>query len=43
LETRFTWDENKNRANIVKHGIDFRAATAAFDDPFVVIEQDRDF
>lgn len=30
---RFEWDEHKNRANIRKHGIDFRDAAYAFADP----------
>lgn len=30
---RFEWDEHKNRANIRKHGIDFRDAVYAFVDP----------
>ncbi len=42
MDLRFEWDENKNRTNIRKHGIDFRAAIPVFDDPFVLLEQDRD-
>ncbi len=30
---RFEWDETKNRANIRKHGVDFRDAVYAFADP----------
>lgn len=30
---RFEWDENKNRANIRRHGVDFRDAVYAFADP----------
>ena len=30
----FEWDENKNRANIAKHGIGFEQAKAVFDDPY---------
>lgn len=40
--TRFTWDEQKNRANRRKHGVSFEAATRVFRDPFVIFEQDRD-
>ena len=29
----FKWDENKNRSNITKHGIDFRTAALVFNDP----------
>lgn len=38
----FEWDEDKNRANRVKHGIDFDFAREAFDDPFAITTQDRD-
>jgi uncharacterized DUF497 family protein len=38
----FEWDENKNRANRAKHGIDFDFAIMAFDDPFALAAQDRD-
>ena len=30
------WDENKNRANFLKHGIEFPAVVAVFDDPLFV-------
>jgi len=29
----FEWDENKNKINIQKHGIDFGDARNVFDDP----------
>lgn len=29
---RFEWDENKNKKNIEKHGIDFNDALTIFDD-----------
>jgi uncharacterized DUF497 family protein len=29
----FTWDPNKAAANLKKHGVDFREAATAFDDP----------
>ncbi|MDB5562264.1 MAG: hypothetical protein JWN11_1682 [Hyphomicrobiales bacterium] len=34
----FEWDEEKNRANIAKHGIAFEDAAYVFDDPFALIE-----
>ena len=37
----FEWDEEKERANIAKHGLDFRAAARVFDDPNFVLIQDR--
>lgn len=33
---RFEWDENKNRANRRKHGIDFRDAVYVFSDPYAL-------
>jgi len=38
----FEWDENKNRANRARHGIDFDFAMVAFDDPLALTTQDRD-
>lgn len=38
----FEWDEKKNRSNQKKHaGIDFETASRVFDDPGVVLRQDR--
>jgi uncharacterized protein len=34
----FDWDPNKAAVNFSKHGIDFVAATAVFDDPNCIIE-----
>jgi len=31
----FEWDEEKRKANLVKHGVDFRRATRLFDGPTV--------
>ncbi|MGK7883377.1 MAG: BrnT family toxin [Crocosphaera sp.] len=33
----FEWDDNKNQANIAKHGIDFEQAKAVFNDPWLLI------
>jgi hypothetical protein len=30
----FTWNEEKNKENMQKHGVDFREAQEIFDDPF---------
>ena len=30
---KFEWDENKNKINIQKHGVDFRDAVYVFSDP----------
>ena len=32
----FEWDENKNQANIKKHGVDFRDACYVFADQFAL-------
>jgi len=33
---KFEWDEDKNRSNIIKHGISFQDATYVFSDPFAL-------
>jgi uncharacterized protein len=39
---RFEWDSRKNRLNQAKHnGVDFETAARVFDDPNVVLMQDR--
>ena len=38
---QFEWDEAKNRANQLKHGVSFEIATLVFDDPFALMHQDR--
>ena len=37
----FTWDKNKARANIRKHGIDFETAAQVFNDPLAVRNFDQ--
>ncbi len=39
-EPSFEWDDAKDRANRVKHGVSFAAAQAAFFDPHRVIAED---
>lgn len=39
----FEWDEQKNRENITKHGIDFEQAKAVFEDPYLVTRVDDRF
>jgi uncharacterized DUF497 family protein len=34
MDLEFVWDEEKNRANIRKHGVDFNDAVRAYYDPF---------
>ena len=38
---RFAWDEAKNRANKVKHGVSFELAKLVFDDPLHLSLPDR--
>ncbi len=38
---RFEWDEEKNRANIRKHGLDFADAWRLFTMPMLVLPDDR--
>jgi uncharacterized DUF497 family protein len=35
------WDEAKNRANRLKHGVSFETARLVFDDPFHISVPDR--
>jgi uncharacterized DUF497 family protein len=38
---RFDWDDNKERENIAKHGVSFETACRVFQDPDVVIHNDK--
>lgn len=40
MNTSFEWDENKNRENVKKHGVDFETAQYAFIDQRRVIAED---
>src|SRR6266849_8271752 len=40
MTVRFEWDESKDRANIVKHGVGFDEARKVFS-PHVIIREDR--
>ncbi len=37
MTVRFEWAANKNRANIVQHGVAFDEARKVFNDPNVII------
>ena len=41
LQRLIEWDENKNRINKVKHGVDFREAAKVFEDTFRLEEIDE--
>ena len=38
---RFEWDEEKQRINVEKHGIGFELAQTVFEDPNLLLRQDR--
>lgn len=38
----FSWDERENRANKRRHGISFETALRVFEDPYAVLEWDRE-
>ena len=38
----FDWDENKNKTNIAKHGVDFNEASTVFYDENALIIDDPD-
>ncbi|MFN2376957.1 MAG: BrnT family toxin [Candidatus Binatia bacterium] len=40
MALRFEWDATKEADNVRKHGVDFRMAGAAFDDPRLVLAED---
>ena len=40
-ETHFEWDEAKNKANIKKHGIDFKDTVEIFNNPMIIEPDDR--
>lgn len=37
---RFEWDPAKDEANIKKHGVPFKTAITAFDDPWALVAPD---
>ncbi|TWB36889.1 BrnT family toxin [Nitrospirillum pindoramense] len=41
MDRLFEWDEMKAVSNYRKHGITFEMAMRVFDDPFVLMRQDR--
>jgi uncharacterized DUF497 family protein len=41
MTVRFEWDDSKDRANVVKHGVGFDEARRVFSDPLVIIREDR--
>lgn len=41
-DSRFEWDEKKNRENSIKHGVSFEQAKKAFHDPDRIITLDAE-
>ena len=41
MEQYFEWDDKKAEMNFRKHGVPFKLATQAFEDPFALVEQER--
>jgi uncharacterized DUF497 family protein len=41
-QLEYAWDETKNRLNIANHGFSFVTASRVFEDPYLVMEQDRE-
>ena len=41
LQRLIEWDENKNRLNKIKHGVDFNQAAKVFEDNFRLEEIDK--
>ena len=41
-DMRWTWDENKNRSNVRKHGLSFETAALVFADPLMLQRPDPD-
>jgi hypothetical protein len=37
----FEWDEDKARSNLAKHGVSFNLGATVFDDPFLIVRDDR--
>ena len=41
LTMHFSWDPNKARRNVNRHGVTFKDATMVWDDPLHLIQPDR--
>jgi len=37
----YEWDENKNRSNLIKHGLDFHDAILVFEAPMIIADDNR--
>lgn len=40
MTVRFEWDPNKDRANVVKHGVAFDEARKVFTDPRGIVREE---
>jgi uncharacterized DUF497 family protein len=41
MAIKIEWDENKNRINIARHGLDFESVKPVFDDPLSLTALDQ--
>ena len=41
VNSGFEWDEEKHRINVEKHGVGFELAQTVFEDPNLLLRQDR--
>jgi len=41
-DNRFEWDSEKNRTNVIKHGLSFEQILEIFDDPFFLERYDSE-
>jgi uncharacterized protein len=42
MEIEFTWDGEKAKSNLAKHGVSFETAKQAFGDPHLIVVEDRE-
>jgi len=42
MDTYFSWDENKNKSNIRKHGVSFNEAATVFEDKNAIFIDDEE-
>ena len=42
MAIRFTWGPKKAKLNLKRHGVSFETGGQVFDDPFVLIVEDRE-
>jgi len=43
MEIEFTWDAEKAKRNLTKHGVSFETAKQVFSDPHLIVVEDCEF